>query len=80
MHISQFGNNAPMIVVENPPSGMGLSRGRRSKQIVEESRQQFVDNALAKGIPRRSRHNASEKLIGATWELAYKYAKKIWIY
>jgi sugar phosphate isomerase/epimerase len=67
----KFGKTAPMITIENPPSGTGLSRAEDVRNIIEKSRNNFVDQAVKKGISKQEAESASKKLITATWDLGH---------
>lgn len=67
----QFGNNAPIISIENPPAGSGFARGEDLKNIVEESRKRFIENAKKDGISETEAKKAAEKLIGVTWDVGH---------
>jgi sugar phosphate isomerase/epimerase/molybdopterin converting factor small subunit len=68
----KFGKTSPVISIENPPAGMGLSRAQDIKDIVVKSREKFekqlIDN---KGLSRSEAKKQAEKLIGATWDLGH---------
>jgi len=67
----KFGDKAPIISIENPPAGMGLARGQDLKDIVKDSRKQFVKKAMEEGISRGQAEKAAEKLIGVTWDVGH---------
>ncbi|MFH1585810.1 MAG: TIM barrel protein, partial [archaeon] len=71
------GEHVPMMVIENPPAGGGLSTGGDIRNIVVASRNSFVENAMKSkkdGGLEMSEEDArkqSEKLIGATWDVGH---------
>lgn len=67
----KFGDNAPIISIENPPAGSGFARGEDLKNIVEDSRRKFVENAVKQGMPENEAKKAAEKLIGVTWDVGH---------
>ncbi|PIO07701.1 hypothetical protein COU59_02910 [Candidatus Pacearchaeota archaeon CG10_big_fil_rev_8_21_14_0_10_34_12] len=68
----EFGNKAPIISIENPPAGFGLSRAEDIKNLVEGSREQFVKKATEKmGMSKKQAEIEAEKLIGATWDVGH---------
>jgi sugar phosphate isomerase/epimerase len=67
----KFKDKAPVIYIENPPSGFGLSTGEDLKNLVVASRQKFVDNAIKEGMSKSSAEKEAEKLIGATWDVGH---------
>jgi len=64
-------NKTPVINVENPPAGMMFSEGQDLKDIVEKSRQKFVEKAVQGGMGERSAKEAAERLIGVTWDVGH---------
>ncbi|MBW6442339.1 sugar phosphate isomerase/epimerase [Patescibacteria group bacterium] len=67
----EFGDNAPVLVIENPPAGGGLSTGEDIRNIVEESRKNFIEEAKKEGISEAQASKAAKKLIGATWDVGH---------
>lgn len=67
----KFRGKSPVLVIENPPAGFGLSTGEDVKRVVEESRKQFVENAVKEGMSESQARKEAEKLIGATWDVGH---------
>jgi len=67
----EFKENSPVLVIENPPAGFGLSTGEDIKNIVEKSREQFRRNAVKNGLSEKEAERQAEKLIGATLDLGH---------
>ncbi len=67
----EFHDTAPIISIENPPAGGGLSRSEDLKNLVRMSRDKFVETAVKDGISEREAREASEKLIGVTWDVGH---------
>ncbi|MBU2503716.1 MAG: hypothetical protein KJ879_01540 [Nanoarchaeota archaeon] len=67
----KFKDKSPVVVIENPPAGGGLSTGEDIKNIVEASRKQFVKKAVAGGMSESDAKNKAEKFIGATWDVGH---------
>jgi len=67
----KFKDKAPVLVIENPPAGFALSTGEDIKNIVKESRKQFVERAKKEGMPESQAKRQAEKLIGATWDVGH---------
>jgi len=73
----KFRDKAPTLVIENPPAGFALSTGEDIKHIVEESRKQFVENAIKPindeglGMGKNQAKKEAEKIIGATWDVGH---------
>jgi sugar phosphate isomerase/epimerase len=64
-------SKTPIMVIENPPAGAGLSTGEDLKNLVVESRKQFVEKAKEKGMSEGQAESVAEKLIGATWDVGH---------
>ncbi len=65
-------NKTPLMLIENPPAGFGLSTGEDLKNVIIESRKQFVQKAVnEKGMSEREAEKIAEKLIGATWDVGH---------
>lgn len=67
----KFKDNSPIINIENPPAGFGLSRGEDLKNMVEKSREQFVERAMQEGMGKSEAEREAEKLIGVTWDVGH---------
>ncbi|MDP3987458.1 MAG: TIM barrel protein [Nanoarchaeota archaeon] len=65
------GKNVPIMVIENPPAGAGLSTGEDIARIVQASRDQFVNVAVKEGMSDDEAKRQAEKLIGATWDVGH---------
>lgn len=68
----KFGNTAPIISIENPPAGGGLARGQDLVNLVEMSKQKFIERAVKEGIlnEKQAREQA-DKLLGVTWDVGH---------
>lgn len=73
----KFGETAPIINIENPPAGFVLSSGEELRELVERSRERFVDVAMKSekeggaGLSKKQAETQAEKLIGATWDVGH---------
>ena len=68
----KHGIKSPIMSIENPPYGMAISTAEDLKDLVEMTRQRFVENATKNGKMSESEaKNAAEKLIGATWDTSH---------
>lgn len=68
----KFKNNAPIISIENPPAGSGLSTGKDLRSLVESARKKFADEAVKKFKMSESQaRKQAEKLIGVTWDVGH---------
>ncbi len=68
----QFKNSAPIISIENPPAGDGLSKAEDLRELVDATRKRFIEKA--KTELRMSEEDAkkqAEKLIGVTWDVGH---------
>ncbi|PIN94147.1 hypothetical protein COU54_00055 [Candidatus Pacearchaeota archaeon CG10_big_fil_rev_8_21_14_0_10_31_24] len=68
----KFGKTAPIISLENPPAGGGLSRGQDLKELVQKTREKFVNSAVDKlKMNKDEAEKQAEKLIGVTWDVGH---------
>lgn len=67
----KFGDKAPIVSIENPPAGGGISRAEDLKKLIEESRKKFVDAAKKEGYSKSEAEDAASKIIGATWDVGH---------
>ena len=67
----KFKDKAPLLVIENPPAGGGLSTSEGIKAIVEKSREKFVEAAKKEGMSESEAKKQAEKLIGVTWDVGH---------
>jgi len=67
----KFKDKAPVIYIENPPAGFGLSTGEDLKNLVVKSREKFVENAVKEGLDKKYAEKEAAKLIGATWDVGH---------
>ncbi len=67
----EYGDTAPIISLENPPAGGGLSKAEDMRTLVEETRKKFVEQAVQQGISESQAKKNAEKLIGVTWDVGH---------
>lgn len=67
----KFGNNAPVISIENVFPNTVFGRGGELAQLIKEAREEFVKKAKAQGISESEARDAANKLIGATWDTGH---------
>jgi sugar phosphate isomerase/epimerase len=68
----EFKDESPLVTIENPPAGFGLSTAKDLKDLVEASRKHFVQEAVKDGIlSKKAAEKKAEKLIAATWDLGH---------
>src|SRR3989338_2075665 len=68
---SKFQERAPIISIENPPAGSGLSRADEIEKLVLKSREKFIEKAKESGLSESEAKSQAEKLIGATWDVGH---------
>ena len=67
----KFGKSSPIVSIENPPYGTAISTAQDLKDLVEITRQRFVEKAKQQGMSESEAKNAAEKLIGVTWDTSH---------
>ena len=68
----KFKDNAPIISIENPPAGGGISHGEDLRKLVDEIRKKFEQKAIESlGLSEREAKEQAEKLIGVTWDVGH---------
>ncbi len=73
----KFNESAPIISIENPPVGMGLSKAEELRDLVKRSREKFVEEAQKSkdegglGLSEHKAKETAEKLIGVTWDVGH---------
>ncbi|MFA5174350.1 MAG: TIM barrel protein [Candidatus Pacearchaeota archaeon] len=67
----EFGNNAPILSIENPPYGAALASGKDLKDLVIQTREQFVKKLTEEGKSKSEAEKIAEKLIGVTWDTSH---------
>ena len=68
----KFKDSAPIISIENPPAGSGISRAEDLKELIEASREKFVQKAKKElNMSNQEAIDQSKKLIGATWDVGH---------
>ncbi len=67
----KFGDTSPIISVENPPAGGGISRAEDLKELVEKSREKLSNKLSSEGYTKREAKEIAEKIIGVTWDVGH---------
>ncbi|MEM2956454.1 MAG: hypothetical protein QW041_02700 [Candidatus Pacearchaeota archaeon] len=67
----KFGENTPIIAIENVLPNMVFSRAESLAKVIDKSREHFIEKAVASGMKREKAEKEAEKLIGATWDIAH---------
>lgn len=65
-------NSAPIVSIENPPVGMGLSRGEDLRKLVEEAQKKFIKKAKSElHLSEEEAQKRANELIGVTWDVGH---------
>ncbi|MCH7568096.1 MAG: hypothetical protein IIA87_01625 [Nanoarchaeota archaeon] len=68
----KFKDTAPIISIENPPAGMGITRAEDIRKLIDTTRDKFVKKAKEElGMSGSEARKQSEKLIGVTWDIGH---------
>lgn len=67
----KYGDNSPIISIENFMPNMVFGRSSELKKLIEESRKQFVEEAQKRGISADKARSAAGRIIGATWDVGH---------
>ncbi len=67
----KYKDTAPIINIENPPIGGGLSRAEDLKELVITSRKKLQKNLVKEGLSETQAKKQAQKLIGATWDVGH---------
>ncbi len=67
----KFGENSPIIAVENMYMGMPFGKPEDFKQQIKDSRKVFVKNAEEKGMSKGDAKKKAEKFLGVTWDVGH---------
>lgn len=68
----EFKDSSPIISIENPPAGIGLSRADEIKKVIVEARKKFAEKAMEEmKMSKSEAEKQAEKLIGATWDVGH---------
>ena len=69
---SEFGETAPIISIENPPGGGGISTADDMVRLIQASRAQMAKNLVDnKKFSQSEANTIAEKMIGATWDVGH---------
>lgn len=67
----EFKDSTPIVSIENPPAGMGISRAEDIKKIIDAAQNKFVEKAMDDGMSEGDARKQAKKLIGATWDVGH---------
>jgi len=68
----KYTENAPIISIENPPVGMGMSRAQDIRELIELSQEKFAEKLQREeGFSEEKAKIQAKKLIGATWDVGH---------
>ncbi|MDP1695516.1 MAG: hypothetical protein Q8L29_01230 [archaeon] len=68
---NKFKENAPIIALENPPVGMGITRGKDIRELVEKTQEKLRDKLQEEGLSKSAAEKEAKKLIGVTWDVGH---------
>lgn len=73
----KHGDKAPTISIENMYPGMAFSTAEELNKLVNKSREEFVNQAVSKGMSKSAAEKQAEKMIGVTLDVGHlNIAKK----
>jgi len=73
----KFGGKSPIVSIENPPYGQALAKASDLKDLVNKTRDKFVEKATTStnhggmGMTKTEAKAAADKLIGVTWDTSH---------
>ena len=68
----EFGGNAPIIAIENFQPGTAFSSAEKLKELVDNSRKNFVKHLVKeKGLSKSEAKSVAEKQLGVTWDVGH---------
>jgi sugar phosphate isomerase/epimerase len=69
----KFKDKSPTIAIENMWHGMAFARGEKMAELINKSRDQFVEKAMERKqfSSKEEAKKAAEKLIGVTWDVGH---------
>ncbi len=67
----KFGDNAPIVAMENMYAGLPFSRAEDMNKLVEQTKKVFVENAMKDGMDESQAKKAANKIIGVTWDVGH---------
>src|SRR3989344_2856165 len=68
---NKYGDNAPIVSIENLYTGMAYSKPEEFKKLIEKSRETFVKKAIEEGMGSDKAKQISKQLIGVTWDVGH---------
>ena len=67
----KYGETAPIMNIENPPAGGGLSRAEDLKELIDATREKLSKQLVKEGMGRSEAERTSKKMVGATWDVGH---------
>ena len=67
----KYKGNAPILAIENFFPHSPMSRAEDLKDMIEQAREKFVEQAKEQGMNTKKAKEAAEKIIGATWDVGH---------
>ncbi len=64
-------NKAPALCIENLFPGMAFSRSDQLRGLIDETRENFMIQAVKNGYSKDEAAKAAERMIGATWDVGH---------
>jgi hypothetical protein len=75
--VKKFGENSPMISIENMYPGMAFAYGEEMENLIKETKSKFVQKAQKEGMSESHAKEYADKLIGMTLDVGHlNIAKK----
>ena len=68
---NKFGENSPIISIENPPYGSAISNAEDLKELIKDTRRKFTEKLVNQGTSKSEAQDQAKKLIGATWDTSH---------
>ena len=67
----KFGEKAPILAVENMYQGMAFSRAEDMRDLIDKSRENFVEHLTEGGMKEEKAKELAEKKLGVTWDVGH---------
>jgi len=67
----KFGENAPIVSIENMHPGMAFSKPEAFKKLINETKKEFIEKAVSEGISENKARKIADRQIGVTWDVGH---------
>lgn len=67
----KFGDKAPILAVENMYQGMAFSRAEDMRDLINKSRENFVEHLTEGGMKEKEAKKLAEDKLGVTWDVGH---------